>query len=240
MSTSVSRQPMNHVPEPVARVAALMSAFPPKWSLSGGWAVDAWLGRQTRDHVDVDIAVFQDDQRAIFDHLAGWQLIAHDPQVAGDSAEPWDGRRLVLPAHIHARSPDARRRLPDRLDAPAQVGFSLDIQLNERSSVDWVFSREPRITVPLRRCVRQSGWGLPTLAPEVILFYKAKEPRSHDEFDFLALLPHLTEKQRHWLREAISLVHPTTRGCLSSPPSLRPTIGEWVSQTDPLPAWQTP
>jgi hypothetical protein len=185
-----------------------MSAFRPGWSLCGGWAVDAWLGRQTRDHPDVDIAAFQDDQHAIFDHLAGWHLIAHDPQVADDSSEPWDGRRLDLPAHIHARSPDARGRLPDHLDAPAQAGFALEVLLNERSGGDWIFSREPRIAVPLRRCVRQSAWGLPTLVPEVILFYKAKEPRPHDELDFLALLPHLTDEQRDWLRDAVSLVHP--------------------------------
>jgi hypothetical protein len=194
-----------------------MSAFPRMWTLSGGWAVDAWLGRQTRDHADVDIAVFEDDQLAIFDHLAGWQLIAHDPQVAGDSAEPWDGRHLDLPAHIHARSPDAHRRLPDRLEAPTQVGFNLEVILNERSSVDWVFSREPRITLPLRRCVRQPAWGVPTLVPEALLFYKAtahfaveelQNHRPQDEPDCVALLPQLTERRRRWLREAISLVHP--------------------------------
>ncbi|MCH7836586.1 MAG: hypothetical protein IH864_06940, partial [Chloroflexi bacterium] len=63
----------------------------------------------------------------------------------------------------------------------------------------------------------QSSWGLPTVVPEVILFYKAtayfaveelKNRRPQDEPDFLALLPHLNEKQCKWLREAISLVHP--------------------------------
>src|SRR3990172_6123069 len=200
---------MTPIPEPLARVAGLMSTFPPSWSLCGGWAVDAWLGRQTRDHADVDITVFQDDLSAFFDHLAGWQLIAHDPNVAGNTSEPWDGRRLDLPAHIHARSPDARRRLPDRLDAPAQAGFGLDIQVNERSGRDWVLSRQPRITMPLRRCARQSAWGLPTMVPEALLFYKASELRRRDKLAFLALLPHLTDEQRAWLRNAIFLLgHP--------------------------------
>lgn len=208
---------MTTVPEPLAQVARLMSIFRPRWHLCGGWAVDTWLGRQTRDHPDVDIAVFQDDQQAIFHHLADWQLIAHDPNVADNTSEPWDGRRLDLPAHIHARSPDARRRLPDRLDAPAEVGFNLEVLLSERSGREWVLSREPRITMPLHRCSQQSAWGLSTVVPEVVLFYKAtayfgdeqlQDLRHHDELDFLALLPQLTDEQRDWLREAISLVHP--------------------------------
>jgi hypothetical protein len=183
---------MTPIPELIARVADLMSTFHPRWRLCGGWAVDAWIGRQTRDHADVDIAVFRDDERAIFDHLAGWQLIAHDTPDA-DHTDSWDGRPLNFPAHIHARSHD---------------GFNLEVLLNERSGRDWIFSREPRVAMPLRRGARQSAWGVPTVVPEVLLFYKAKDLRTHDELDFLALLPHLTEKQCYWLREAISLVHP--------------------------------
>ena len=200
---------MTPVPEPLARIADLMSTFRPWWSLCGGWAVDAWIGRQTREHADVDISVFQDDYQAIFDHLAGWQLIAHVRQVADDTSEPWSGRRLVLPAHIHARPPDAGLSLPERLDAPTRAGFSLDIQLDERSGRDWILSREPSVARSLRRGARQSAWAVPTAVPEILLFYKSNDPRPHDEIDFLALLPQLDQEQRNWLRKAISLVHPS-------------------------------
>jgi hypothetical protein len=60
-------------------VAELMAAFDRPWVLCGGWAVDAWIGRQTREHVDVDLAVFHDDQLALRDYLAdGWLLNGHD------------------------------------------------------------------------------------------------------------------------------------------------------------------
>ena len=183
-----------------------MSAFPAPWAICGGWAIDAWLGRQTRDHGDVDFMVF--DQRALFHHLAGWQLIAHDPSVPGDTSDPWDGRPLDLPAHIHGRL-DAGEGLPNRVDAASQQGFSLDIQLNERSGDDWILSRQPRISLSLRNAVQQSPWGLPTVVPEVLLFYKALDLRRRDKLDFLAFLPELTQEQRDWLRSAISLVgHP--------------------------------
>jgi hypothetical protein len=104
---------------------------------------------------------------------------------------------------------DAGERLPDRLDTAPQQGFSLDIQLNDRSGDDWILSRQPRISLPLRNAVHQSPWGLPTVVPEVLLFFKALELRRRDKLDFLALLPDLTQEQRDWLRSAISLVgHP--------------------------------
>jgi hypothetical protein len=228
LSPSVSRKRTNHVPEPVVLVADLMSTFPAFWALCGGWAIDAWLGRKTRDHLDVDVAAFIQDQRLLFDHLAGWQLVAHGPDAPVDTNEAWDGRRLHLPVHIHGRL-DTGEAVPDGVLTPQQ-GFGLDIQFGDRSGRDWILSSTaaweqaapartstPRISLPLRSGVRQSPWRLPTVVPEVLLFFKATAyfgieermtgGRFQDEPDFLALLPHLTEAQRHWLRESIALLH---------------------------------
>ena len=192
-----------------------MSTFGATWCLCGGWAVDAWLGRQTRDHVDVDISVFIQDQRALFEHLPGWQLLAHDPvfdpDSPGDNGEWWDGRRrLNHPSHIHARPPELRGSMPKGGLAWAKDGFTLEFHFDDRSGDEWVLSREPRISLPIGKGVQPSPWGLPTVVPEVLLLFKAKGfVRRRDQLDFLALLPHLTDEQRGWLRNAISLVgHP--------------------------------
>ena len=213
-------QPKNSVPDEVARIGDVMSTFRSPWALCGGWAVDAWLGRLTRDHGDVDIAVFESDRQALFELLAGWQLIAHEETKENGGADLWDGRPLVVPAHIHARSPERSGPLPERFDpfgmriVSVDDGFGLDIQLAERSGRDWVLNGEPRVALPLASCIRQSAWGLPMVAPEVILLFKAtlyvgtkNHLRPTDHADFAALLPLLSDEQRAWLREAVSRVY---------------------------------
>ena len=190
-------------PESLFRVGELLSGFTANWALCGGWAVDAWLGRQTRDHGDVDVAVFEDDQAAILEHMAhGWNLIGHDDSVADDSEDPWEGRKLFLPAHIHAR-------------APGQP--EVEFHLNERRNDSWVLCREPVISMPFRECIRQSLWGMPAVVPEVILYYKALPPgwrgtrpdlREHDHTDSDLLRDILGEGQREWIHHAISRVDP--------------------------------
>lgn len=212
------RRPTSPVPDAVAYVRDLLVGFGPPWFLSGGWAVDAWLGRQTRDHGDVDITVFHHDQRAIIEHLSGWALVGHDPNVADDTTEPWNGRQLDLPAHVHV--PSIGSPLATSTTA-THAAFEFEFLLNERSGDEWVLNREQRIVVPLDRSTQRSTWGLPTASPEVVLFFKAGGNvsaaeletsggglRSRDEEDFFALLPILSATQRSWLRDSLAEVRP--------------------------------
>jgi len=185
------KRPAN-VPEPVERVAGLMRAFQGSWFLIGGWAVDAWLGRQSREHADVDIGLFRDEEQALFEFLCGWHLVAHDtPDASHD--DPWDGGQLRFPAHIHARHPD----WPE-----------IDFNFNERSGRRLSISRDPQISFDIDDAVRVSPWGLPTLVPEVIIWFKAKDVRPRDGLDTDALLPLLDGNQRDWLASTLARVTP--------------------------------
>ncbi len=66
---------------------------------------------------------------------------------------------------------------------------------------------DERIRRPITSIGLVTARGIPYLAPEIPLFYKAKNGRPKDETDFAAALPVLTKPQRQWLSDTLSLVY---------------------------------
>lgn len=172
-----------------------MRDFGGAWGVAGGWAVDLYLGRVTRAHRDLEIAVLRRDQAAVQHHLRGWSLEYVVPGERRPSSRvPWPaGLLLELPVHeIHGRSREGR---------------SLEILLNESREEDWIYRRDARIAAPLDRVFRTND-GMPFLAPEVVLLFKSKNPRPIDHDDFSALLPTISPDAGRWLLDALSRLDP--------------------------------
>src|SRR6266705_2946461 len=73
------------------------------WWVAGGWALDLFLGRETRRHADLDVALLRRDQHELHRTLEGWDL----RYSAAGRLRPWPaGLSLELPVHgIWARRP---------------------------------------------------------------------------------------------------------------------------------------
>jgi hypothetical protein len=185
------------------RVFGALEGLDVPWYLCGGWAVDAFLGRVTREHHDVDIAVFLQHQHIVREHLPDWRLVGHDDNVPGATQVTWDARDLIMPAHIHVYAGD---------------GFEFEFNLNEGPASTWEFHGNPGFELPFEQAVGNSAWGIPIVSPLVNLYYKAippmwrnmprHPPRPHDNEDFEVLLPHLDAGQRAWLSSAIAAMEP--------------------------------
>lgn len=164
------------------------------WWIAGGWAIDLAVGRQTRPHEDLDVAILRRDQAALIPILEGWDVRSViEPGVL----QPWDLHETV-PAELHALW--CRPRQDDR--------WAFEILLNDADGTEWLFRRNNAVRLPLHQMGRVSVDGLPFLAPEVVLLFKAKNARERDEHDLNQALPRLSEDERAWLHDAIALVHP--------------------------------
>ena len=56
------------------KVADVFGGYARPWFIAGGWASDLFLGRVTREHEDVDVAVLRPDQFALREHLRAWDV----------------------------------------------------------------------------------------------------------------------------------------------------------------------
>ena len=160
------------------------------WYVLAGWALDLFLGEQTREHADIEIGTPASRFDEIRHALAGLELVV----VGGGRA--WALSKSTLEAHrqVWAREPGG----PWRLDVIREKWLD-DV---------WVFRRDARIRLPASRLLATTQDGIPYLEPHVVLLFKAKATRPKDDLDFAAVLPRLDAARRAWLRDALTLAHP--------------------------------
>jgi uncharacterized protein (DUF952 family) len=190
-----------------ARAMAAMAGCRTPWWVAGGWALELHAAiardRRIRPHADLEIAILRRDQRALFDHLAGWQLCA----VVGPGVlEDWDGR--TLPADVHqiwARCGAPRKPDPHHFAADPTL---IEILLEEAEGDRWRFRRRLSISCPIAKLGSTGAGGVPFIRPEVALLYKAKHLRFKDQRDFDASAPSLDATARMWLAAALEEAHP--------------------------------
>ena len=160
------------------------------WYVAAGWALDLFLGRQTRDHDDLELGVPEQRFGEVQHALAGFELVV----VGGGRAWPMTTSALATHHQTWVREPGG----PWRVDV-----------FREPWDADrWTFRRDPRVQQPATSAVSRTADGIPYLRPEIVLLFKAKALRPKDELDFATVLPHLNSDRREWLRDALMLVNP--------------------------------
>ena len=177
-----------------AGAADVLSGLQCPWWIAGGWAIDLHVGRQTRDHDDIDVLILREDQLALQRQLAGWDLQPPTlPASFGRGARGRCCRQLCVTSGV--------RRTPTSM-------WCLQLMIDDAKAGVWTYRRDARV----RRPVAENCTGAPqmphqrVLAPEVQLLHKSRRPRPKDEADLLAVRPHLDLGQKRWLEAALSLV----------------------------------
>ncbi len=172
-----------------------MRRFEPDWFIAGGWAIDLFVRRETRQHEDIEIAVFRSDQKALHDYLDGWLL---KKALNGALADWKRDEFLELPTfEIHCFN---------EKNEPGELRF-LEVLFNDTNGDDWIFRRNPKITKPLSELHLTHDSGIKFLRPEAVLLYKSKNPRPKDEQDFETAAKHLDATSKNWLKNAISVCY---------------------------------
>ncbi len=163
------------------------------WYVVGGWALDLWHGRQTRDHDDLEFAVLAGDVgrvRALLSELVFFSVV--------------DGRIEHLPSSQPPAAHVAQLWGAD----PKQGCWRVDLMPERGTPASWAYKRDPALKVSRRDIIRRTADGLPYLAPAAVLLFKAKHCREKDDRDFDLALPRLAASERDDLRRWLERLHP--------------------------------
>lgn len=173
-----------------AEAAERLRGVSAPWYVLAGWALDLFLGRQTRTHGDLEIGVPADRFAEVRQALFGLELV-----VVGDGkAWPLNDETLSIYPQTWARE--------------GQGPWRIDVMREPWDGETWLCRRDARIRLPSERLIARTSDGIPYAQPEVMLLFKAKAVRPKDEVDFEIVLPHLDGARRAWLHDALSAVHP--------------------------------
>ncbi|MFB7512761.1 nucleotidyltransferase domain-containing protein [Streptomyces sp. NPDC056144] len=176
-------------PEQVAERLADADA---PWYVAAGWALDLFRGGQSRPHGDLEIAV----------PVAGFAEIRDRfPEYAFDavgSGRVWADPGAEALAATHQTW--VRDRATDR--------YLFDVFREPHEGGTWICRRDESLRLPYDALIERTSDGIPFLAPELVLLFKAKASRPKDQADFEGVLPLLDRPRREALSGWLTRVHP--------------------------------
>lgn len=163
------------------------------WWIAGGWALDLFVGAQSRRHGDLDIGVLRRDVAQVIGALSSWEFF-----------EAHHGRLTRLQTGTLPRS-----EVNSLWCRPAGATlWAMELMLDASDDDRWVFRRQPEVQRPLGTVIRWNRDGVPYLSPEIQLLYKARSRRAKDQADFDHIAPRMDPSARAWLRHALLLTDP--------------------------------
>lgn len=166
-----------------------MQSFDKPWAIAGGWAIDLFLGKVTRDHDDIEIVLYRQDQLGIQEYLNDWNF----KKVQNGIVIPWERNEHLVPP-VHETYAE-------------KVTEKIEILLNESDAEHWLYRRDTRIKRELSKAFLTTNNGIPVLSPEIALLYKSKNPRPKDEMDFRNMYEYMSMQQKLWLQDSLKLIY---------------------------------
>lgn len=196
-----------------SELAHLFGSASVVWWLSGGAALDRWLGRAIRLRPNTDVSVVAADLVELLRDLplgfSAWVL---------DDVDGTVGSFAGIPAGADAQ--------PVLIHDDARNVWVVQVNVEDGSPSAWVYKRDPRLQLPWDRAVLDID-GIPTGAPEVQLVWKALRPRPGDDVDMNAVVPELSDDARGWYERAILSIHPHSSWSINVRSPFAPAKASW-------------
>ena len=175
-----------------SEVARHLAGVTTPWCVAAGWALDLFVGRQTRPHGDIEIAIPAAGFPEVRSRFPGYVF------DAAGSGRIWEDAAPDVLAAVYQTW----------LRDPATGNYLLDVFREPHDGDTWICRRDESIRFPYSEIIHHTQDGIPYLAPELVLLFKAKHARQKDQADFESTAPLMTPAQRERLAELVARTHP--------------------------------
>ncbi|CAN7384973.1 hypothetical protein LJR044_002346 [Microbacterium foliorum] len=197
----------------VVEVTGLLTGSPVLWWLSGGVALDRWVGAAIRPRPNIDVSVTAADLASFVGALpAGFSAWASS-----------DDEGHVVPFEAVAADSDPQ---PVLVRDEVRGAWVMQVNVEDGTSAAWVYKRDPRLTLPWDRAVLDID-GIPTGAPEVQLVWKALRPRPEDTVDMTTVRPTLSDEAVAFFETALLRIHPHSTWSIHVRSPFTPAKASW-------------
>jgi hypothetical protein len=177
------------------QLALRLQALEVPSAVAAGWAIDLFIGRESRTHDDLEIVVARTSFGAVRAALPELTWFGAGG-LAGEAGRVWPVDDE--PAELHQTW---------GWDSVNEC-WRVDVFREPWEGDMWVCRHDPSIRRPVADVIERDATGIPYLAPEIVLLFKAKHAdRNKDAADFARALPLLDVQRRQWLADALRIVH---------------------------------
>lgn len=158
-----------------------------EWILAGGFALELFVGKNYRNHADIDILVARENQKKLFDSIDESKIFIAK-----------DGKLTAFEKNRFYEFPFQDVWILD----DDLLSWCLQVMLYDVEEGLWIYKREKSIKLRNDFLFWEKE-GIKIIKPEIQLLYKSKSIRPKDEKDFQIVKEKLDESAKKWLNDAL-------------------------------------
>jgi hypothetical protein len=189
------------------------------YAICGGSAIDLFIGRKTRLHKDLDVAVFWEDRDKIVQYMLNDGRNLYEPCGSGylhkinsikEQKRVKSNIWCIRHNNPHYKFVEYEKDMFEvDFDGSEQTKLNfIEYLFNSRDREHFIYARNHNIKREISKAIMKTG-DILYLAPELVLLYKSTALYNPDyQHDFENTLPFMNENQKLWLKNALVIMFP--------------------------------
>lgn len=191
-----------------------------EYAVCGGFAIDLFLGYESRKHGDIDILAYWKDRNAIIEYMRskGYEVFkmlggGKCHCITDINNQMYQKRNIFCLkdncelVQLWETSEEDILFIDFKHIGQTKLNF-MEFLFNDKTDTDFLYARNHDVKRSLDKTVLFAD-GIPYLAPEICLLYKSTDiSREGYQHDYEKAFGKMSEDQRDWLNRALNTMFP--------------------------------